>query len=273
MSLFHEACLEHFDAVIFTDCDELILIDPSLGIDLYEYLKDTLRTRLNVIGFHVLHNIKDEKILELNSPLFCQRRFIMFDKDYCKPLISKEPIRWTPGFHASSEPAIFSEELFMFHLRSIDYEASRKRIRILNGIQFSGDSLNKNHGSQFRLSEESYLKMLYDDTNERISGVLDLDIKSAIKEYLLNEDFSLSILRVPHRFEGKIHLSSRFCMKLPEDNAVEGTPLYSQETAPKINFQQIFDNCLVKMIFSRERSRLSPCPCGSGIRYKHCHGR
>lgn len=209
ISLFHEACLQYYDAVIFTDCDELILVDPSIEIGLYEYLRNALTTRFNVIGFEVLHDLKNEKKLDLTVPLFSQRRFIMFDKDYCKPLISKEPVRWAPGFHASDKPAIFSEELFMFHLRSIDYDASRARIKILNAVQFSSESLQKNHGSQFRLSEESYLKMLYAEPNERISGALDLDINSAIKEYLKNEDFSSSILHVPQRFEKSIRLSSR----------------------------------------------------------------
>lgn len=272
ISLFHESLLSYYDAIIYTDCDELIVLDPGLGINLCEYLGSVSWTTLNVCGFHVMHDRFEERSLDLDEPLFSQRRFILFDKEYCKPLLSRQPIRWSPGFHTSDKVAIFDENLFMFHLRSVDYERSRSRIRVLNNVQFSNTSLNAGHGFQFRLSEDIFLKMLYDDPNEGISRALDLDVKDALREFLQNEPFNLSVLKVPHRFEESIQLDSKPCIAIEKDSPAVNISCGNQQAPTKRVIQRIFNECLDKMIFTRERSRLLPCPCGSSLRYKHCHG-
>lgn len=92
ISFFHEELLRFYDVVLYTDVDELLVVDPSAGLSLGELLAQLSVPCLSAIGFNVIHDAVKESDINVNVPLFRQRRLLQFDAEYCKPLISRRPI-------------------------------------------------------------------------------------------------------------------------------------------------------------------------------------
>jgi hypothetical protein len=76
ISEFHKQLLNAYDIVIiYADVDELIVVDPKLGLSLADYLARDDFDYKTTIGFNVLHDVKGEPPISLNQPLFAQRRY------------------------------------------------------------------------------------------------------------------------------------------------------------------------------------------------------
>lgn len=261
VSHFHAELLQHYDYVLFTDTDELIVLDPACGPDLREYLAATPFSHKTPAGFDVIHHHRVEPALQLEGRLFAQRGYLRYRTDYCKTLISARPMRWIAGFHGASLPPAPDDNLFLFHLRAVDHEASRRRIRVLNQIRFSENSLQKVHGLHFRWDEATYLAHLYDAAEEDFERARVCDLAAYRREHAADTG---EILRIPERFADCIMLSTG----MPGEPAV--TPPASIGRAL---LDGMFDTATGRMV--REvpgRRRNDPCPCGSGEKLKHCHG-
>ncbi|MDP5238964.1 SEC-C metal-binding domain-containing protein [Uliginosibacterium sp. 31-16] len=259
ISSLHTELLADYEQVIYTDTDELIAVDPALGVDLAAYLATQDATHFTPVGFDVIHRAATEPDLVLTGKLFEQRSYLRFRKDYCKTLISRIPLRWSVGFHYASLPPNYDRNLYLFHLRAVDRESSRQRIAVLNQVRFSENSRRKSHGAHFLWSESDYLDHLYGTSDAVFAEALQTDPMELFSEE--NPCDSAQLVRIPQRFEQSIQLSP-----LQTESA-------GSDTRPREAHTALFERALRRAIASApERKRNDPCPCGSGKKFKHCHG-
>jgi hypothetical protein len=228
ISSLHRELLRYYDVVLYSDADEIIVIDPRLEISLRDYLCREAFDYKNVIGFNVLHDYKHENSIYLDEDLFAQRAYVKFDHAYCKQLISKVPIRWNAGFHNSNRKPQYDTNLLLFHLRGIDLEYSRSRIKILNKIDYSYSSLKHNHAWQWRASEDDYLNFVFDTSDSEFADALQHDLADAMN--------TSTVIRIPSRFRNSVKLSKLKCSDAT--NAVKYTG--------NILTEEKFSKCLKK---------------------------
>ena len=163
MSAIQAELLSVYDAVIVVDVDELLVVDPALGMDLAAYTEARVPAFASTTGLNVQHSRRDEPPLVTGAPLFRQRRFVQFDGGYCKTPLSRVPIKWGPGFHFSDRKPDYRNDLFLFHLRSVDVTISLERLHSFQRIERSDDAVALGHGLQFGLPAERYLAAYHFD--------------------------------------------------------------------------------------------------------------
>ena len=166
VSLFHREMLKHYDVVIFTDVDEMLVVDPLAKLGLVDYIARHTGAHTNALGFDIIHNQFAEPAYSAELGVFQQRRYLEFALPYCKQLIHRQPVLWMPGFHHSNHGKSLGVGLYLFHLRALDYELSRKRINNRNKLPWSERSMRKGQGEQNRLGEVEYLQVFFLDTAE-----------------------------------------------------------------------------------------------------------
>ena len=127
LSDMSKSLLHYFDAVVFSDVDEFIVVDPALGQTLAQYIESSPHNVIHPVGLNVVHNRVIEPTLRLSGYLFDQRRYAQFDSLYCKPSIIKEPVSYRVGMHRSHTKGFFTADIFLFHLRAVDFDLSRAR--------------------------------------------------------------------------------------------------------------------------------------------------
>lgn len=265
IGFLHEELLKYYDWVVYTDCDELIVVDPEANCGLVDCLRKMNSDWVNLIGFNVLHDTENEADLDLSRSLFTQRQFVKLDIRYCKPLISRIPIQWSSGFHKSDKRPMFQKHLFLFHLRSIDYKYSCRRFQVLNGIPYSEEALQRNESIHLRRSEAEYLRSCYDILNEGIPVHRNCDLFEVFRNYLNDRQQPIPVVRIPDRFRHSVEMSA-FSTDTRNDL---GTPVSNIEGGA---LQAIYNQCIERMIFSRPRVADIICPCGSGQIFGQCHG-
>jgi hypothetical protein len=265
VSFFHLELLDHYDTVIFADTDEFIVVDPATGFGLREYLAFQNFTYKTPIGFEVVHWVQQEAPLHLDGFLFDQRSYLQFNLRYCKSLISRVPMAWRPGFHATDEPhqpPAFDQKLLLFHLRAMDYETSRNRIHTLNQVVRSDNAKKRGHSVHFGFTEAAYLQHLYGLPDQ---AFVEASHGEPVDRFRQGPDgTNADLVHVPERFRASIRLADP--RKPSGANA-------SAAAFDRGVLEAMFANALDKMIRQvPNRQRNDPCPCGSGKKFKKCHG-
>lgn len=161
MSSFHSALTSCYDCVVITDADEILVPDPDKYKNLAEYISTLDGNYVNAIGVDVTHLITEEPPLDPQRPILSQRRFGRFHAPECKHLISKIPIRWMPGLHASNKPPRFDPELLLFHLKLMDYSVAVNRQIINLETKWSEKSLERNYGAHHRYSLDQFVRQSF----------------------------------------------------------------------------------------------------------------
>lgn len=259
ISAFHERLLGFYDVVLYTDADEFIVADPDGGMGLADYIRRNRFSCRAPIGLELLHRRTVEGRIDLAADLFGQRRFVRFDIEYSKPLISRRPIRWRVGFHHCDLAYEIDCNLVLFHLRSIDHELSRRRIGVLNAVAFSQNALRQGHGHQFRLDPERYLALLHGSPDTAFAAAPEREPDEMFRAFRAHGDRGLG--RLGPRWSGGLQ-SGTAPRRPPPPGPIDRQRL-----------RRLFDAALDRMIADGPlRPRNEPCPCGSGQRFKHCHG-
>jgi hypothetical protein len=262
LSYFHEELLQYYDVVLYADADEFFVPDPSLGISLRDYLTSSSKQWINPIGLNVIHNRSREGSLDLTKPLFSQRAYVQFDQLYCKPTIARVPMRWNPGLHSSARPPCYATDLFLFHLRAMDYDLSRARIRAFNTVPLAEDSVRNGFGFYWSVPEQEYLDLFFSTPQaefDKARSELDFsDLLPKIKDRHIGAG---PIARVPSRFRNAIELT--------QADAVIGQ---AAAATSDLDAGRLYSSAISRMTRDAPPSRNAPCPCASGKRYKHCHG-
>lgn len=129
------ALLRYYGAVIYSDCDEMLVADPARYATLAEFCAAVDQPVINAIGLNLRQDITREGRLDLRRPILRQRSFVQFVSPMCKPLVIRAPIHWGGGFHCCDRPPFF-DDLYLFHLRYADLEAALDRLAITRSLSF-----------------------------------------------------------------------------------------------------------------------------------------
>ena len=139
-SAIQSELLTQYDAVIIGDADELVVVDPALGLSLADYVEQRVPEFATTCGLNVMFDTETEPPLALDRPLFRQRRYVRFDRAYCKSLVSRVPLKWGPGFHNCNYLPDLRSDLLLVHLRAADPDIALDRLRSFNRITRAANS-------------------------------------------------------------------------------------------------------------------------------------
>jgi len=160
---FHESLLKFYDAVIYTDCDEMLIADPAVYRNLRHYLESMAVDYVNALGVDVVHMIQLEPPMNLARPILAQRRFGRFQSGLCKALIARSPVAWIPGFHCCDKPPIFDRNLFMFHLKLMDFNIALNRHKLNSENNWSQRAIDSRHGAHHRYDQQIFVQQFFLD--------------------------------------------------------------------------------------------------------------
>ncbi len=112
----------YYDHVIVGDVDELVAVDPALGVDLLGYLKDQpIRRVLTPLGLEVIHRI-DLEDDSAEDQILGPRRHVRLAPHYSKPCVISQGTKVARGGHFTQASKLFApDELYLFHLKFCDF--------------------------------------------------------------------------------------------------------------------------------------------------------
>src|SRR4051794_31559340 len=135
------ALLRFYSVVIYTDCDEMLVADPRQYESLAAFLLAADSDVIAPTGLNVQHLPAIEPPIDPSVPILGQRRFASFGASLCKPLIARVPLRFVPGFHWCDRVPDYRAELYLFHLKRMDAEVARQRLRLTRDMAWSERAL------------------------------------------------------------------------------------------------------------------------------------
>lgn len=185
VSEFCSNLLQDYEYVMYCDTDELVIGHPERYSSILDYVSK-VENPTYAIGFDVLHDAQNEQNLD-ERPILEQRRKLQFVASMCKSVIIKQPTRWVPGFHSSSNTPSYGD-LLLFHLRYADQMEGFERLALTRSIRRPDDK--GAIGDHQKISDETYAQWVrqwckYPETESS------LDLRDElIKSYV--ESFSFS---------------------------------------------------------------------------------
>lgn len=118
-----------FDAVIVTDVDEFIVVDPGLKLSLVQYLTQmNSRTSVSALGLDVGQHLDMESPINLDAPFWDQRKYAHVSSRYTKPTVAIKPVTWGYGMHRTKGRNFYIDpNLFLFHFGMVDHQLSTNK--------------------------------------------------------------------------------------------------------------------------------------------------
>ena len=171
VSDFCTELLGRYDAVAHVDVDELLVPDPRY----HRHLKDCVVAMtgpvMHAAGLEVWHLAETETPIDIAQPISLQRGWTWFNSALCKPVLIREPVKWSPGFHSVDAPLAL-DHLFLFHLRYFDVGRGLRRLAQTRSMAWASETA----GSHQRQSDEKWLKLVTDVARMRKLTGADLDV-------------------------------------------------------------------------------------------------
>jgi hypothetical protein len=155
--------LRYYEVVIYTDCDELLVPNPAKSPTLEAHLRGRRYSYASPIGINVIHMIDGEPPIDFTRPLLRQRRYGQFHSFLCKPLITRVPLNWEPGFHICNQPPHIDKDLYLFHTKQIDKDQALRRHRLVQRLSWSTNALEANHSAHHRYDDERFFREFFLD--------------------------------------------------------------------------------------------------------------
>ena len=120
---------EQYDLVIGTDADEILVVDPLLGISLADFLGQAdIKTTISGLGVDVGQHLEKEGHLDPNRPFLSQRNYGRLSSRYTKANVIARPVRWGSGFHrVKGHNFHIAKGLYLFHFGYFDMERIEAR--------------------------------------------------------------------------------------------------------------------------------------------------
>jgi hypothetical protein len=212
ISSFHRSLLNFYDAVIITDCDELLVADPLKYQSLNHYLDATNHDHVSGVGLEVLHILDIELPIDLTRPILSQRRYANFYSAGCKCLISRVPITWLPGFHSCNRRPRIDPDLYMLHTKLMDYGIAMQRQQVNLGTVWSERSLEQDLGAHHRFDfprfvHESFFTRV-DAVHRNLASpfVFDAEIAAILARTVEHEGY----FHIPMNIAKLVELPERF---------------------------------------------------------------
>jgi hypothetical protein len=171
-----------YEIVGYSDADELIILDPRVGLSLRDYLIKNKLEVFNAIGFEVIHDIDNENKLDERF-VGLQRKWLKFNPALCKPIFSSKEIKWDVGYHFCSFKPHFSD-LYLMHLRYTDLDEGTSRLKLTRTLD--RPDLGPGRIDHHKISDNSYESWIrFWLSHPQISGEIGLSnplIKSRIDQ-------------------------------------------------------------------------------------------
>ncbi len=159
--------LRYYEVVIYTDCDELIVANPAKSATLEAHLRDNRYPYASPVGINVIHIVDAEPPIDFTRPLLLQRRYGQFHSFLCKPLITRVPLKWEPGFHTCNQRINIDKDLYLFHIKQIDKDQALRRQHVLQQLSWSRDAIEADHSAHHRYDDERFVREFFmDPANE-----------------------------------------------------------------------------------------------------------
>lgn len=149
---FQVELLHKYDKVLFVESDEIVFHKDGLGS--YIDCMDVPSIKCN--GYELQHITDKEDDIDLSRPILDQRSWWYPNEEYCKTLISSEPIRWGLGFHECENPGIFDPNLYLVHLHRFDRKIALKKNEDRAKMNWNKLDVERNHGFQNRILGEEF---------------------------------------------------------------------------------------------------------------------
>ncbi|WP_170427033.1 hypothetical protein [Ruegeria arenilitoris] len=117
------------DSVLYTDVDEILTLDPNVGMNVSEYILNSNADVTAPYGLEVIHREDQEPLgFDPDKGVLEQRGLVRVNASFGKPSMVKAPIAWRRGGHfAFSEDIFVDTNLIAFHLRFFDIPLFRSR--------------------------------------------------------------------------------------------------------------------------------------------------
>ena len=208
-----QALHQYYDAVIYCDADEIIVPDPLVYTGLRSYLEQAANV-VAPVGLHLFQAVDREEKIDLGRPILGQRRYCQFSAAMCKPVLTKVPVEWSMGFHSATEKPFYAEDIFLFHLKSIDKEQSLVRLERTRSMAWSEANVRDNVSHHHRTDDEFHLNNFFHSPLNalRAESILDFDfsrdVESARSRVVNSQgffdlrNFNGKVAEVPERFWG-----------------------------------------------------------------------
>ena len=149
------ALLRYYDWVLYTDVDELVLADPSRFRDLPSFCASSeAANTVTAVGFDIQQVPELEPALDGSRPIGSQRGWVRFTSAMCKPVLTKQALDWSPGFHSCQYPPTFSS-LYMFHLHWADRTLGLARLGKTRHMSWADDQF----GAHQRVTDMAWLEL------------------------------------------------------------------------------------------------------------------
>jgi hypothetical protein len=155
--------LKYYETVIYADCDELLVPDPAIAARLEDYLGQQPYAYASPIGLNIIHMVDAEPRLDFAQPLLRQRRHAQFHSALCKPVVTRVPLNWEPGFHTSERPFNVDGGLYLFHTKQIDRDRALQRQQITRQLAWSKAAIDGRHSPHHRFADEQFLREFFLD--------------------------------------------------------------------------------------------------------------
>jgi Glycosyl transferase family 2 len=132
---FQRFLLASYEWAIFADADELLVPDPLKYQNLLEFLDAQEMDAIAAVGLNLIHRLGTEPALDWDKGILTQRSWAYFISDECKTLISRIPLCWTPGFHESDAKLAINPDLYLFHTKFVDLDASLAKLAVTRQLR------------------------------------------------------------------------------------------------------------------------------------------
>ena len=157
LSEFVSELLETYRVAVYTDVDELLVVDPRGGMRVAERLSTATAPVSHALGLEVIHrgDLEPGKI-DSDKPVLAQRNYYRTTSFHSKPCIATKPVKWGRGGHFHDRPGIrFLPDVFCIHLRFYDEEIFLERSRRRRKTTQAPASLDATPHRQWRTSDDA----------------------------------------------------------------------------------------------------------------------
>lgn len=124
LSLQAAELLGRYDMVIGTDVDEFLIVDPSIGKTLPEFLSDLPdKVSYSGLGIDVGQHLEKETEIDASVPFLKQRHYARLSTRYSKSSVITRPVNWGSGFHrVRNRNFRIVKDLYLFHFGCVDMD-------------------------------------------------------------------------------------------------------------------------------------------------------
>ena len=174
VNAFKTTLQQYYDVVIYTDCDELIVPDPAVYPGGLRQYCETCPPLVAPVGLNLFHALDREGPIDFDRPILRQRRFCRFVSTMCKPLITKQPVTWSPGFHFADQPCQIARNVYLFHIKTMDRELALTRLAYTRSMSWSELNVTRGLGRHQRFSDEEFTGEFFHEATSKLCGDDDL---------------------------------------------------------------------------------------------------